>query len=134
MSRSPVQTKVIYSDMFTNMDRHPLSDDVAMKTNENSIRQSIRNLIMTDMGERRMQPLLGGNIRRMLFENFTAQTVVSAKQRIETLIREREPRAFLREVIITSMEDNNAISITIVFSVINRQEPISMEFVLERLR
>lgn len=134
MSRSPVPTRVLYSDFFTNLDPHPLSDDVAVKVNEAAIRQSIRNLILTDSGERRMQPDLGGNIRKMLFENFTPQTVVSMKQRIENLVREREPRASLRDVIITSMEDRNAIAINIIFTVINRQEPISMEVILERVR
>lgn len=134
MSASPLPNKIIYADMFTNMDVHPISEDVALKTNENAIRQSIRNLILTDSGERRMQPNLGGNIRKLLFENYTPQTVITVKQRIENLIRENEPRASLRDVIVTSMEDNNAITINIVFSTINRQEPISLSVVLERIR
>lgn len=105
-----------------------------MVTNENAIRQSLRNLILTDRGERRMQPNIGGDIRRMLFENYTPQTVITCKQRIENLAKEHEPRAMIREIIITSREDSNAISITIVFSTINRQEPISMEVILERVR
>jgi phage baseplate assembly protein W len=124
----------LYSDFFNNLDPHPLSDDLAVKINEASVRQSIKNLILTDSGERRFQPELGGNIRKMLFENFTPQTVVSVKQRIESLINEREPRASLRDVIITSQEDNNAIIINIIFSVVNRQEPISMDVILERVR
>ncbi|AGR47774.1 baseplate wedge subunit [Sinorhizobium phage phiM7] len=134
MSNSPIQNKIIYSDFFNNLDIHPISEDVAVKTNENAVRQSIRNLILTDTGERRMQPNLGGNIRKLLFENFTPQTVVTVKERIRNLIREEEPRANLREVIVTSMEDNNAIAISVVFSVINRQELVSMEVVLERVR
>ena len=134
MSRSPLPNKIIYADMFTNMDIHPISEDVALKTNDAAIRQSIRNLILTDTGERLMQPNLGGNIRKLLFENYTPQTVITVKQRIENLVRENEPRAFLRDVIITSLEDNNAISITIIFTVINRQEPLSLEVVLERIR
>lgn len=131
---SPIQNKTIYSDFFNNLDIHPISEDVAVKTNENAVRQSIRNLILTDTGERRMQPNLGGNIRKLLFENFTPQTVVTVKERIRNLIREEEPRANLREVTVSSNEDNNAIAITIVFSVINRQELVQMEVVLERVR
>lgn len=131
---SPIQNKVIYSDFFNDLDIHPISEDIAVKTNENAIRQSIRNLILTDTGERRMQPNLGGNIRKLLFENYTPQTVVTVKERIRNLIKEEEPRAFLRDLVVTSMEDSNAIAITVVFSVINREELVSMEVVLERVR
>ena len=71
MATSPLSSKVLYSDFFTNLDNNPVSEDVAVKTNENAIRQSIRNLLMTNRGERPFQPDLGGNITAMLFENTT---------------------------------------------------------------
>lgn len=134
MSSSPLPDKILYRDFFNDLDEHPISGDIATKVNENAIKQSIRNLILTDQGERLFQPNLGGNVRKLLFENFTPQTIVTAKQIITNTIREHEKRASLREVIITSMEDNNAISITIIFSVINRQELLDLNVVLQRIR
>lgn len=134
MSRSPLTNKVIYSDLLMSFDQHPITDDVALLTNEMSVRQSIRTLILTDTGERLMQPNLGGNIRKMLFENYTPQTIVTAESRIRNLINEEEPRALLRDVIISSLEDRNSVSIQIIYSTVNRTEPVSMEVVLERVR
>lgn len=117
-----------------NLSKHPLSKDVARQTNDDAVKQAIKNLILTDRGERLMQPNLGGNIRAMLFENFTPQTVLNVKQIIEETIRTHEPRAGLIDVIVTAHEDHNQISVSVTFYVINIQEPISLEFILTRIR
>lgn len=134
MATSPISTKTLYSDFFTDLDVNPISEDVAVKTNENAIRQSIKNLLMTDQGERPFQPTLGGNIRAMLFENMGPQTIVSAKQIIENTINEHEPRANLIDVIVSPSYDENSVEVSIAFSVINRQEPVTLDVILRRVR
>lgn len=129
----PIAKKTIYSDLFTNFDINPISDDVAVKTNENAVKQSIRNLILTDRGERPFQPKLGGNIRRMLFENVEAQTMLVVKEQIKQTIEDYEPRCSVIDVVVTPSTDRNAIAITIVFAVINKQEPVSLELILDRV-
>lgn len=129
----PIAKKTIYSDLFTNFDINPVSDDVAVKTNENAVKQSIRNLILTDRGERPFQPKLGGNIRRMLFENVEAQTMLVVKEQIKQTIEDYEPRCSIIDVLVTPSADRNAIAITIVFAVINKQEPVSLELILDRV-
>lgn len=130
----PQTQRKIYADLFTNFDKHPISDDVAVKTNEAAIKQSIRNLILTNKGERPYQPNIGGDVKRLLFENMTPQTVLLIKQVIEQAIELHEPRANLIDVVVSPREDQNAVSISITFNVINRQEPISLNVVLDRVR
>lgn len=130
----PQTQRKIYADLFTNFDKHPISDDVAVKTNEAAIKQSIRNLILTNKGERPYQPNIGGDVKRLLFENMTPQTVLLIKQVIEQAIEIHEPRANLIDVVVSPREDQNAVSISITFNVINRQEPISLNVVLDRVR
>ena len=134
MSTSPLSNKILYSDFFSDLDPHPVSSDVAVKTNENAIRQSIKNLLLTNRGERPFQPMLGGNIKAMLFENMTPQTNVSMKQQIERTINDHEPRANLLDVIVSTTQQENAVNVTVVFNVINKQEPISLDVVLNRVR
>jgi phage baseplate assembly protein W len=129
----PVTKKTIYSDLFTNFDVNPVSDDIALKTNENAVKQSIRNLILTDRGERPFQPKLGGNIRQMLFENVDPQTMLVIKEQIKQMLETFEPRCSIIEVVVTPSVDNNAVAITIVFAVINKQEPVSLEVILDRV-
>jgi len=124
----------VYADIFNNLDKHPISDDVAVRTNENSVKQSIRNLLLTDKGERLFQPNLGSNIRKMLFENITPQTITIIEQMIRDTLDVYEPRANVIEVVVSGNEDDNAVSIGILFNVINRQEPVSIDVVLDRVR
>lgn len=129
----PTAKKTIYADLFTNFDINPVSDDIAVKTNENAVKQSLKNLILTDRGERPFQPKLGGNIRAMLFENVDAQTMLVMKEQIRQTIETYEPRCSVIDILVSPSVDRNAIAITIVFAVINRQEPVSLELILDRV-
>ena len=124
----------VYSDLFTNFDQHPITDDVAIKTNEEAVKQAIRNLIQTNKGERLYQPNLGGDIRRLLFENTTPQTLLLMREIISEAIRKYEPRANLIDVVVSPNEDQNAVAVSITFNVINRQEPVSLNVILDRVR
>lgn len=52
MATSPLTQRIIYSDLFTNLDIHPVRKTVLRKTNVDAVKQSIRNLLLTDRGER----------------------------------------------------------------------------------
>ena len=63
----------IYSDFKKDLEISPLSQDLTVFKDEDSVKESIRNILLTDRGERLMQPTIGGNLRAMLFENITHQ-------------------------------------------------------------
>src|SRR6056300_244093 len=109
----PTAKKTIYADLFNNMDIHPISDDIALKTNENAIKQSIRNLLLTDRGERPFYPNLGSDIRALLFENFTPQTLIVLKQKIRETIENFEPRCSIVDIVLAASEDMNTVNVTI---------------------
>lgn len=134
MATSPIPSRVIYSDFTNDLDFNPVSEDVAVKLNENAIKQSIKNILLTDRGERPFQPNFGGNIRAMLFENITPQTLITMKQQITNAINQHEPRCNLIEVVCSSEESSNGVFVSVVFNVINKQEPVVLEVILERVR
>lgn len=129
-----IQSQVYYSDIDTNLTINPISEDVGRITNENAIRRSIRNLLLTDYYERPFKPDIGSNIRKLLFELITPITIELLQKGISDVINNYEPRANLIDVVCTPYEDNNAIDVTIVFSIINREEPITMQLSLDRIR
>ena len=51
----------LYSDFFIGLDIHPGKKDLARTTNENAVKRSIINLLLTDYDERPYQPTLGLN-------------------------------------------------------------------------
>jgi predicted component of type VI protein secretion system len=69
----------------------------------------------------------------MLFENVDPQTMLVIKEQIKQMLETFEPRCSIIEVVVTPSVDNNAVAITIVFAVINKQEPVSLEVILDRV-
>lgn len=129
-----IQSQIFYSDIDTNLTVNPISEDVGRITNENAIRRSIRNLLLTDFYERPFKPDIGSSIRKLLFELISPVTVELLQKSISDVITNYEPRANLIDVICTPYEDSNGIDVTIVFSIINREEPITMQLSLDRIR
>ena len=65
---SPVKKKInLNTDFRKDLLVSPVSFDVVLLKDEEAVKESIKNLILTDRGERLMQPYMGGNIRAMLF-------------------------------------------------------------------
>ena len=56
-----------HSDFLTSFAKTPVGNQLARVVNDKSINQSLKNLIMTNLGERLFQPFIGSNIYRTLF-------------------------------------------------------------------
>lgn len=129
-----IPSKIYYSDLDINLDKHPVSGDVVRSTNDLAVVRAIKNLVLTDFYERPFKPTVGCNVRKLLFENFTPDIQEIVRQTIIDTIREFEPRCNNIDVKVTPYEDQNALTITIIFSLINREEPITLDFYLDRIR
>ena len=130
------QQDVLYSDLRKDMLLSPVNSDVSRYTDEDSVKESIKNLLLTDTGERLFNPSLGSNIRRMLFENILyPETRYIIKESIGTAITNFEPRAILQAVTALPDYDRNAYEVKIEFYVVNTPtELVDMSVLLERLR
>jgi phage baseplate assembly protein W len=124
----------LYQDFKKNLEKSPVSSDLTVLKDEDSVKESIKNLILTDRGERLMQPDLGGNISGMLFENITPATLILIQNNIRTTIDLYEPRAELIDVIASSNIDDNVVKVEIAFYITNVQQPITLDVFLERTR
>ena len=135
MAITPLTKKrEIYSDLPMSFAVNPVSNDVTRKINEEAVKESIKNLILTDKGERLFQPNVGCNIRSQLFENYTQQTVDIMKDLIRTTIVNYEPRCEIINIEISGEIDANEMTITITFAIINTTEPVTLSVVLNRIR
>lgn len=124
----------IYSDFKKDLEISPVSDDLTLFKDEDAVKESIKNLLLTDRGERLMQPNIGGNIRAMLFENITPGVLTMIEDQVRTTIDLYEPRAEIIDVIVTSNIDDNVVKIQVQFYIRNSQQPISVDVFLERTR
>lgn len=131
---TPRTEREIYSDFFTNLDKHPIKNTLLRKINVDAVKQSIKNIVLTDRGERLYNPTFGGNIRALLFENKTPQTFISIKEQIKDVLEAHEPRAEIIDIVVADTFDDHTVDVSIVFRVINIQDPITLQIILERVR
>ena len=81
-------------------------------TTIDSIKNDIRLLLLTQRGERVMQPFLGMNIRRFLFEQITDETSIEIENDIVDVIQTWLPFVELRNIDINLKDqDRNQIKI-----------------------
>ena len=123
-----------FSDFNNSFAVHPVKKDLSLRTDVDAVKQSIKNLVLTNKGERLFDSGIGCDVRKSLFENFSAATVAVAKQTIVEVIEHYEPRCNLIDVRASSDENNNALMLTVVFSVINNSNVEELNLVLERIR
>jgi phage baseplate assembly protein W len=128
------QAQEFYSDFSKNLDQIPGRKDLSRLLNENSIKESIKNIVLTNKGERLFQPNFGCDINASLFENIDNNTVLILRDNIKRAIRTFEPRCDLKNVEIIADLDNNNLQATVVFSVINTSSTTSLTLDLVRER
>jgi phage baseplate assembly protein W len=123
-----------YRDLDLNFTIHPIKKDINLLKGELAIINSMKNLILTGHYERPFQPDLGSNVRKMLFENIDIVTAAALEREIQQVIRNYEPRVNLVGVSVSPNPDENVFRVNVQFYTVNRPEPVSITFQLERLR
>ena len=124
----------IYSDIDLAFLSHPVTGKLTRKINRHAVRQSVKNLILTNFYERPFKPDIGCTIRGLLFENFRPGLEEELTRAIQETIGNHEPRAELLQVLINGRPDDHGINISIIFRVVNVTEPETLNIILERVR
>ena len=123
-----------FVDLDLNFKRNPITNDVVSKKGQNAIKQSIKNLVLTHIGEKLFNPIVGSYVYNLLFDNIVPETTIALQTSIEDVINTYEPRAIVNQVIVDPDPNNNGYLITLIISFVNSPEPTAVEFFLERLR
>ena len=123
-----------YSDFLTSFSKTPVGNQLAKVINERAINQSLKNIILTNLGERLFQPRIGSNITAMLFENDIESNLTSLEFYITNTIEINEKRVNLIEVNLESNKNDNELIINIFYNTINNPEPTTFEYIYKRVR
>lgn len=120
-----------FKDISNSLLLNPLSNDIAIITNETAIARSIRNLVLTNRGERFFQRNLGSKVSRLLFENMDESTADLIKSEISETVENYEPRVSLTDIKVTPNYTDNAFNITIFYNIVGIDAlPQQLSFVL----
>jgi phage baseplate assembly protein W len=123
-----------FSDLDLNFTKHPVTKDVVRKFDEEAIKASVKNLVLTQNYERPFHSEIGSQIRGLLFEPATPMLNIMLKRAITDTIINFEPRVKLDEVLVTVSPDNNEVYVSIHFTIINTIRPVSVDLILTRTR
>jgi phage baseplate assembly protein W len=89
-----------------------------IKSIKSLIRQNLKMLILTDPGERVMQPNFGVGIRTYLFKNFNEGTLAEIDVKIRQQIRIYMPAINIVQISFGQTDpDNNYLGIMLVYSI-----------------
>ena len=131
---APSKLATFYKDFNIGMKPHPVTGALLTVKNAASVKQGVRNLILTNHHERPYRPDYGGNVGQYLFELFDTSTVADIRSDIQYAFESYMRRAELISTDVSASEDNNQLTITITFLPINQVELETIEITVERVR
>lgn len=124
-----------FKDLSVTFKKHPVNDDLIVVRDKAAIAQSIKNLLLTQRGERPFKPDLGCDIARILFEPLDYGSGVVLKSEIKNVILNYEPRIAINKLLCIPVEASNGYEVELSYSIIGREDrPVTVEFFLERTR
>jgi phage baseplate assembly protein W len=124
---------VDYLDIDLTFAKRP-SGDIYKKKDAAAVKQSIKNLLLTDFYEKPFQPFFGGNLRAMLFELADEDTEDEVEENIRNAINKYEPRAEILTISVNVLPDQNDMRVSVYFKIISTQETVTFTTNLSRLR
>jgi phage baseplate assembly protein W len=124
----------IFSDLDLNFTAHPVSGDITRRYDENAIKQSVKNLLLTRNFERPFHSEIGSPIRQLLFDNPGPMFNVMLQRAVIDVINNFEPRVNIIDVRVDDYSDANEVYITLEFTIVNTERPLTLDLALERTR
>jgi phage baseplate assembly protein W len=121
-----------FLDLNIALSRNPFTDDISTVKNDNAIKQSVKNLVLTTPGEKPFQPLIGSKINDLLFEPLDAFTSDAIRDEIINTINQYEPRVDLTEVSVEPIYEGNKFSIEVEYRIVGLPVVETITFVLQR--
>ncbi|MBG46648.1 MAG: hypothetical protein CMB76_09075 [Euryarchaeota archaeon] len=121
-----------FKDLAISFNANPSTGDFGVVKNENAIKQSVRNLILTMFGERPFQPSIGSRVKMLLFEPWDPFAVDTIKSEIFNVIKRLEPRVRCTGVGLRDESDINSVHISIDYTIVGQQEVQNIDFLLEK--
>jgi phage baseplate assembly protein W len=103
----PFSSKLVFTQTFT----------TAEQTRSNLI-----NYLLTNRGERVLNPLYGGNLRALIFEQNDSITLEGIQEKLSSDISSKFPFINLKQLVITPFE--NTVTLFIQYSVLNLDNEI----------
>jgi|TARA_R110000796_G_scaffold243596_1_gene366243 phage baseplate assembly protein W len=93
-------------------------------TTADQTKSNLINYFLTNKGERILKCNYGGNLRNILFEQISEETLIVLQQRLKTDISLKFPIVEVKSLTVTPQSDLNIINITLIYDVLNLENEV----------
>lgn len=124
----------LFSDFLTDFTPHPITKDLARTKNDIAIKRSVRNIVLTMLGERMFQPTVGSNIRKVLFEPNDELMSEEIKFQITNSLQKSELRINVMQITVNRNDQTDTVNVGVYFMILNSQVVQSVDLILRRIR
>ena len=107
-----------FRDFSLTFEKNAVTNDVLSLKNEAAIKASVRNIIMYNFHEKPFDPMFGGNVVGLLFENASPTQAADLESRIADAINIHEPRVAHLETKALWTEDRNQLDVSIRYVIL----------------
>jgi len=123
-----------YSDFLNDFSLNPVSGMLARVTNEESVKQSMKNIVLTNIGERPFSRI-GSKAKASLFEPEDLISADLLKSTIHQALVNYEKRAEIHSIVVIPDYSNDGYNISIEYSIINTpNQTFILNLFLSRIR
>ena len=123
-----------YSDFSLFFTKHPNTNDVNIIKNVESVKQSIKNLLLTRNYEKLFHPEIGCQIHSLLFETYSPVVSSVMTNTIQNVLERYEPRIRVIHVNVIDKSNQNEVDITVTFALINSDRTFTVTTTLTSSR
>ena len=123
-----------FADVNLDFTANPVTGDIDTVKDSVSVKRGIRNVLLTQNGERLFNPEFGSGIRNLLFEPMTDITTERLEEEVRSAISSWENRAEVLRIVVTSEPTWLRYRVAVTFRIINQIEEQQMEVFLQRER
>jgi len=99
-------------------------------TTKDQIKSNLVNLLLTDIGERVMNPGFGTNLRRFIFEGITETNIEALKSNLINSVSIYIPEVTVQNITVTPNVDYNLISLSVdyILNISNTPDQVTVQF------
>ena len=112
-----------FKDINLSFKRHPVTNDLVVIKNEDAIKQSVKNIIFTILGEKPFLPLFGSKLNSALFELDTNFNETKISDEISSVLLNNEPRISNVIVSVSNPDDTHELNVTIQYDITGISAP-----------
>lgn len=122
-----------FKDISFNFSKNPITNDIVVLKNEEAIKQSVKNLILTKVDERPFNPSLGTDTTSYLFQLHNKISANALIEEIESVLTSNEPRITLQQIDVDVNPDSNNFEVYIEYLIVGLPPEVqNLSFVLVR--